>query len=158
MGLFVQYTFAQTWTGQPIWIDSLAYPEVGKPMPNELIHNIHYFKKKQASIEDFKGKWLILDFWNTGCTACVASFPHVNEEMKEFKDKISFMLIGRQDIENKIPAMYERFRQKERLEMPCAYDSIICKRFNIWAGPTIIIIDPKGIVRGYTYSLTERQI
>jgi hypothetical protein len=58
--------------------EAKCYPEVGKPCPDFTLHNIEYYSKKEASVKDFRGKWLILDFWNKGCGACIASFPKIN--------------------------------------------------------------------------------
>jgi hypothetical protein len=41
-----------------------CYPEVGKPCPDFTLNNVAYYSKKKVSLNDFKGKWLILDFWN----------------------------------------------------------------------------------------------
>ncbi|HEY4061118.1 MAG TPA: redoxin domain-containing protein [Puia sp.] len=129
------------------------YPEIGKPCPDFELHNIKYYRKKQASLEDFSGKWLVLDFWNKYCGACIASFPRVSALQKEFADKAQFMLVGIEDKEEQIEPMYARFRKEENLIMPCAFDSLLANRFDIYTAPYILIIDEAGIVRGITTSL-----
>ena len=138
--------------------DSTAYPEIGKQCPTFLLHNIEYYPKKQASLSDFRGKWLVLDFWNKSCGACVASFPGTSRLQQQFGDKVQFMLVGIEDPQGEIRAMYEKFRKKENLLLPCAFDSSIANRFDIYTAPFIIVIDPEGTVQALTYALNNYDI
>ena len=128
-------------------IDTMAYPEVGKPMPELTIHNIKYFPKKSARISDFKGKWLLLDFWSIYCGACIERFPNINEMQEKLGDSIQTLLVGIQDERELIEPMYAKFRERQHLVMPCAFDSNLANRLNIGAVPHSILIDNKGIVR-----------
>src|ERR1700737_2636278 len=85
--LFASTTKAQTGKNQ-------FNLEVGKPCPNFVLHNIEYFPKTQASLKDFKGKWLVLDFWNRYCASCVNSFPKTNDMQKEFYNNVQFIYVG----------------------------------------------------------------
>lgn len=149
--IYVQYIIAQNRT-------ELKYPELGKVMPEFLLKHMNYFNKTEATLADFSGKWLVLDFWNRFCSGCIGSFPKINEEIKAFNDKVQFVLIGYEDPENGAQKTYEKYREREHLEIPCAFDSAICQRFHIAGVPYIIVIDPAGIVRGITNNLTEENI
>jgi thiol-disulfide isomerase/thioredoxin len=131
------------------------YPEVGKPCPDFVLRNIH---SRQASLKDFSGKWLVLDFWNKHCGACVASFPRVSKLQQEFGEKVQFMIVGVEDREGQIEPMYAKFREKERLVMPCDFDSLLATKWDIYRAPYIIVLDPKGLVRTITYSLSASDI
>jgi thiol-disulfide isomerase/thioredoxin len=126
------------------------YPEVGKPCPEFLLKNVAYYKKKEVKLSDFKGKWLILDFWNKYCSSCIKSFPETNAMQKEFKERVEFILIGIQDPENQIRNMYEKFQQRMNLQLPCAFDSSLSNYWGIISTPHIIIIDDKGTVQAVT--------
>lgn len=135
-----------------------TYPTVGYPCPDFVLHNIHSYKKKTANLKDFEGRWLVLDFWNKYCGACVASFPHVNGLQRNFEDKVQFMLVGIQDEEGEIEPMYEQFRQHENLTIPVAFDSLLAMQFDIFTAPYIIVIDPQGIVRAITIHLSKEDV
>src|SRR5882757_4034438 len=106
--LYVSAIHAQT--------ESLTvYPKVGKPCPDFILRNIRYFTKNQATLQDFHGKWLVLDFWNRYCGACVASFPKISALQKEFGEKVQFMMVGIEDPEKRIEPMYAKYRIKENL-------------------------------------------
>jgi thiol-disulfide isomerase/thioredoxin len=142
-------------------------PEVGKPMPNFNLNNITHYKATKASLADFKGKWLFLDFWFIGCSSCIASFPKINEFQRWFGDEIQYMLVA---VVNDKPGsfmkieptkrIYEKLRVKQSLIIPCVYDSILASGWGINAMPHVIIVDPNGIVRAITNGgdLTKEKI
>jgi len=134
-----------------------VYPEVGKPMPEDFVlQNIKYFPKKIAHLDDFKGKWLILDFWTLHCGYCISSFPRINEEMKSFKDSVQFILVGaahNYDPKGAIEDLYASIRERINLKLPCAFDSVLYNRYDLFSVPYVIVIDPKSIVRAISYKI-----
>lgn len=133
-------------------------PEEGRECPDFTLQNIKYYSLKQARLADFKGKWLVLDFWSKGCGSCVESFPKTNAMQKEFADKVQFMLVGYQDREGKIEPMYDRFHEREHLVLPCGFDSAFANQWCIWNCPHIVIVDPSGIVQGITNEIKREEI
>jgi peroxiredoxin len=130
----------------------LVKPEVGKPMPDFLLTNVTHYRSTTATLSDFKGKWLFLDFWFQSCSSCIQSFPSVNAHYKKFRDKLTWVLVGLNDQERNKNAQvfYEKLRAKQGLEMPVAYDSVLNKRWGIHSMPHIIIVNPQGIVHSIT--------
>jgi thiol-disulfide isomerase/thioredoxin len=65
--------------------------------PNEISPNIsitHQFNE-DFSLENIKGKVLVLDFWATWCAPCLASVPHLNTLQSHFskRDDVIFLSI-----------------------------------------------------------------
>lgn len=141
----------------PIFVRSQEYPKIGKAMPEFTLHKITNYNKKQASLKDFRGKWLILDFWSRGCGSCVASFPKMNSLQQEFKDSLQLIFIGitsghwGKDIES----LYETLKKRKNLNMATAWDSSLSKAWGVYSLPHVIIVDPKGIVRAITVSVDK---
>jgi thiol-disulfide isomerase/thioredoxin len=125
-----------------------VYPKTGTACPDFTLKNIVYFKKPQASSSDFRGKWLILDFWTSRCASCIESFPHTNKLRQEFKDKVEFMLIGLDD--KHIRSLYERVKSRYNLDLPVAYDTTLFTKFGVPSVPHLIWIDDKGVVQAIT--------
>lgn len=129
------------------------YPVTGKPIPEFTLTDVHYYSKNSFTPADANGKWLVLDFWSQGCTACVQSFPKVNKLQLEFKDDIQFLLVGKNDKYNRnIEKVFERFKKNMNLNLSIAYDSTLFLRFGIIAVPHVIIVDPKSNVYAVTFS------
>lgn len=129
------------------------YPIEGQPFPSVIFSDVSYSNKKQVNISDFRGKWVVLDFFSSGCTACFKSFGKMDHLRDEFRDSVEFILVGRLD--SNIKKSYERYRVAQNLKLTVAYDSSIFKRFGIVYVPYIVVLDSEGIVRAITTGLEE---
>lgn len=142
-----------------IMTDSLDYPQIGKPCPDFTLQNVEYFTKSTANLSDFKGKWLILDFWTEYCVSCIESFPKLNAIQQEFKSDIQILLIGTpRGNPQMIRNLFETHREQKKLNLPIAYENSLSDRFGVSANPFILIIDPQGMVRYITHSFDRDHI
>lgn len=98
------------------------------------------------TLEDLRGKVVMLDFWGTWCPPCVASVPELRNLYRRYS-KEQFVLIGiSSDFDE---AKWRDFTGKNRMLWPQYRDSDrrILEAFSIRAFPTYIIIDHEGILR-----------
>ncbi|MDE6578434.1 MAG: redoxin domain-containing protein, partial [Muribaculaceae bacterium] len=51
--------------------------------PNFTLLNL---EGKEVSLSDFRGKWVILDFWGSWCIWCIKGFPELKEAFEKYKD------------------------------------------------------------------------
>lgn len=139
-------------------------PEINKPLPPFALNDVHLGDSAfQLSSNDFRGKWLFLDFWYRGCVTCIRSFPKINALQDRFRDTIRFVLVGvnsKQEFGDGIKEMYENLSRKQGLSLTVAFDSLLAQQWNIHSFPHIIIVDPNGIVRTITagLDLTEAKL
>ncbi len=138
--------------------DLQTFPEVGKTCPDITVYHIEGFKDSTASVKSFQGKWLVLDFWTKSCTVCIASLPKVQNMAESFKDKVQFMMVAKQDKEQQIVPLFHLLKKRVGFTVPCAFDSLLFNRLKVESTPYIIVVDPNGIVRAFTESLTETQM
>lgn len=132
-----------------------GYPEIGKPCPDFVLKEVQYHAKKQMSLQDLKGKHVILDFFSSGCASCVEAFPKTNKLYQEHKNDVEIILVGKED--KWVRPMYEKFRQKQQLNLPVVFDSALCNRWVPAGYPHLIWIDKEGIVRAITSSSDLKQ-
>lgn len=137
---FVPDSFSQTY----------SYPEVGQASPNFVFYDVHHAKSSSLSLSDFKGKYLILDFWAIGCTSCIESFPKMDALQRKFGDKVKILLVGEKIKAADVKKYYERYRSYYGLNLSVAFDSVYFKSFVHRTVPHIIWIDPNGIVQAVT--------
>lgn len=55
---------------------------------HKLLHD-----KKGLSFKEFGSKLVLLDFFTTSCTSCIASFPHMNDLQIKLKDQIQVLMV-----------------------------------------------------------------
>lgn len=70
---------------------------IGDAMPDLTIANIINSKNTTVKISDYRGKLLIIDFWATWCSPCVAMLPKIDSLQKKFGGKVQFLAVSTQD-------------------------------------------------------------
>ena len=68
--------------------------EINKPLPNIVFDDVKYYSKTKINTGELKDKWLVLDFWNEYCTACIHGFAKDNILQKQFSSSYQFLLVG----------------------------------------------------------------
>jgi len=63
----------------------------GDNVPDIFIPRIINYKYSKAKISDFKDRLLILDFWDTYCSGCVAALPRMEALQEQFGDSITIL-------------------------------------------------------------------
>ena len=63
---------------------SVALLGAGATAPDFVTHDL---AGKEVRIADYRGKVLILDFWATWCSPCIASMPHTQEVAAKYADQ-----------------------------------------------------------------------
>lgn len=124
--------------------------QIGQPCPDFNFRNISHYKTRNASLKHFKGKWLIIDFWDPTCLACIKGFKKIDMLQQEFKDQATFMLVGPDDSVSR--TVYEKFRKKYELKLPVSFDSDLSTAFNVTSVPHLVVIDTDGLLRSVTYA------
>ena len=51
------------------------------------------FEGDTVSVSDFKGKVVMIDFWETWCKPCLASFPTLQKLQKEYPDSFTVLAV-----------------------------------------------------------------
>jgi len=121
---------------------------IGERAPNIELPTIMNFPRASASLQDFKGKLLILDFWATYCPPCIISMPKLSELQKQFDDKIQVLLVGAEDE----PMARKLFASKPQIQLPNALGVYqqLAQHFGVPALDTFVWIDSHGVVRAVT--------
>lgn len=126
------------------------YLTIGDKMPDAEILNILNWKHKASKVSDFKGKLIILDFWNTYCSGCIEGFPKLDSLQKQFKGKIQVFLVNRANAyekERNIKIVIDRMRSwsMQPFELPFVVnDTTLSKYFNYHGVPYGVWIGPDG--------------
>lgn len=117
----------------------------GKSAPPLTVQN--WINSKPVTLDELKGKIVVLDFWATWCGPCLRSIPHANELMKKYGDK-GLVIIG-VCARNGVERMADTVK-KYGIEYPVAADAddqATVKAYLANSFPDYYIIDRKGILR-----------
>lgn len=115
--------------------DTIRNLNVGDIVPDIFIEKIINDDKSSAHTSDYKDDLLILDFWTTGCTACIAAFPKMDSLQREFGDKIKILAVT-YEAENHVKTFFKNNKYAKATMLPSVVeDKILNKWFKHWAIP-----------------------
>ena len=67
---------------------------INDKVPNLTLSQILNFNQKSAEFSSFRNKALVLDFWATYCSPCIAEFPKMDAMQKKYGKNIQFLLMN----------------------------------------------------------------
>lgn len=130
---------------------------IGDSMPPMTFSNIFNKPGTSISLKDYKGKLIIIDFWNKWCGTCIEAFPKMEKLQSEFGDKIKILLVT-SDKDADIAKLFKRFKQPALTIIP--NDSLLNRMFPHAAVPHHVWINPDGRIQFITdgYNATTKNV
>lgn len=99
---------------------------------------------KQVSLSDFRGKWVVIDFWGSWCGWCIKGFPKLKEAYKAYDGKIEVIGVDCRDPE----ASWRAAVAKHELPWVNLYNAAteggVLQEYMVSAFPTKAIVSPEG--------------
>ncbi|MBV8255539.1 MAG: AhpC/TSA family protein [Chitinophaga sp.] len=101
---------------------------------------------KTVSLEDFKGKYVLVDFWASWCKPCRESLPALVNVYNKYKDKgFTILSVSLDDKKEK----WAQAIAEEKLTWPQVSDlkggaSPIATEYGVMAIPATFLVDPNG--------------
>lgn len=96
---------------------------------------------KSVSLSDFKGKYVLLDFWASWCGPCKGELPYLHKVNKKFKDVAIVSISIDKDVEAWKKAIKKDDMSWDQL---IVNDSDIKKKYEIRGVPRIMLIGKDG--------------
>ncbi len=113
-------------------------------------HSVPKIKFKHSrgndvSIDDFKGKVLILNFWSTSCGLCVAELPDLDKLQKSF-GHAKFEVISLSTGADSLPNLRQYFLKKrlKNIDVYLDKNKALSKSVGVFGLPTALLINSKG--------------
>jgi len=104
---------------------------------------------KQVSLSDFKGKWVVIDFWGSWCRWCVKGFPELKELKQKYGDELVILGVDCRDT----PERWREAVKKYGLTWVNLYNDCTAENNPLLAAyavqgfPTKVIVAPDGKIR-----------
>ncbi len=99
-------------------------------------------KNHPVNISDFKGKWVLIQYWTTWCPLCIEEIPMLNTLAKYYPDQVVVFAVNPSHLTN---ARLNHLKNAYRIQY------VFLQSFPIekWGGkvkqlPVIFILDKKG--------------
>ncbi len=73
---------------------AIAQVKIGNKVPEIIFNTVLNSTKKNVKLSDFKGKIVLLEFWATWCSPCVAAMPRLQLLQKKYKDNLQIITVS----------------------------------------------------------------
>ena len=99
----------------------------------------------EATLQDYKGKWVLVNFWATWCAPCRHEMPMLNALQKEFGGE-SFEILTIATGRNPPKSIAKFFTETRITNLPQHRDpkQALASQMGIFGLPITVLIDPEG--------------
>lgn len=115
----------------------------GRPAPQFTLTDVN---DNKVSLSDFKGKYVLIDFWSTLCPNSARELPHYLKLYSDYRDEnIAFVSIS-VNVDENVWKTYVKEKKNvgTSLRAENYFWSEVCKEYQVIALPTFVIIDKDG--------------
>jgi len=128
--------------------DAMQRVKIGTIAPDFSVPDLN---GKNVSLSDFRGKYVLIDFWASWCVPCVALIPHLKEIEKEFSgDKFMIFAVS---LDTKREGWEKAIKKHDLTWVNVSniqgWGDPVAKEFGVTSLPFNVLIDPEGKVVGY---------
>ena len=104
------------------------------------------FDSSTVKIEDYRGKYVVIDFWGTWCGPCVAEMPTVKEYAAKYPEKLQIIGIASESS----PRGWKNFLERNDYNWPQVLsdkrNNDLISLYNVQGFPTKLVIAPDGTI------------
>ncbi len=115
---------------------------IGQPAPSFQLNDLD---GRLVSLDDFKGKVVMLDFWATWCGPCRMTMPELEKLQQAHPDDFVLLAINLGDDEEEIKAYMQSRRIQPHVLLD--RDNSVGQSYGTSSIPVQFIIDKEGILR-----------
>ena len=128
----------------------LLRPPASKQAP-EFANIEQWINSEPLTMEELKGKVVVIHFWAYGCINCVHNLPHYQKWPKDFagKDLVIVGIHTPETDEEKQPDNVKAAVTKREIKYPVAIDgsATMWKKWGTRLWPSVALVDRQGEVR-----------
>jgi peroxiredoxin len=123
-------------------VSRLVASEIGGVAPEFSLPSL---KSDVVTLSDFKGKYVLLDFWATWCKPCIAEIPNLKAVRKEFSNE-NFEVVSICVDKADFKPNWKKIIEKHDADWPQLFDAsgVAARDYAIEYFPTIFLLNEKG--------------
>jgi thiol-disulfide isomerase/thioredoxin len=105
--------------------------KVGDDVPDIALKNLINYKTDSEKLHSFKDKFIILYFWNEGCSSSIQSWPALQGLQEKFKKDISIILVNDSQSKDDVQRIYKEQKQFHKVDviLPTVCDDLTLLKY-----------------------------
>lgn len=114
--------------------------------PNFTLKNL---EGKDVSLSDFRGKWVVIDFWGSWCGWCIKGFPKLKDAYEQYSPELEVLGVDCNELEEN----WRKGVEKYKLPWVNVYNpqgSTVLSDYGVSGFPTKVIVNPEGKIANIT--------
>ena len=126
----------------------LNLPEVVNVGDQMVDGDLYDMKGNLHHLSEFKGKYIMLDFWSLGCGPCLQSFPELKEVSEMYKDSLEIVSISMDTKESWSDFVERKGLTGNQWNEFAKGTTGLAAVYQVQAIPRYVMITPEGIIVG----------
>ena len=98
---------------------------------------------KVHHLADFKGKYMLLDFWSSGCGPCIMALPEMKEIQEQYKDRLTIISLS-SDTQNRWKAASAQHEMTWQNLSDLKQTAGLYAVYDVNGIPNYVLISPEG--------------
>jgi len=115
-------------------------PEVGLTAPDFTLPDP---AGQSHSLSDFRGRVVVMTFWNSGCPYCLWELSYLNSLQREGEGEVVVLAVNIGDDAETVAGLWT---QEGYETLPLLDDGTVAAGYLVWPIPDNLIIDPQGVI------------
>jgi peroxiredoxin len=121
-----------------------APPAAETPQPGFIVDKL---EGGTLSLQDLRGRYVLIDFWAVWCKLCQAQEPHLKQVWQEFGKRDDFVMLGLCLGDN--PKLIREFVSAHEIPWPQgmlqdSFSNVVAEHYGVTSLPQILLIGPDG--------------
>jgi len=101
----------------------------------------------QFTLDEAKGKIVVLDFWATWCGPCIRAMPLIKQAVADFdSDQVVLYMVNQRESEDKINAFLQKHEMAD-LNVLLDRNAEVARAYQVRGIPQTVVIDASGVVQ-----------
>lgn len=124
-------------------VDAFSATSIGNQVPD--INTSNTYDGKKFELASLRSKFVVLDFWGTWCSPCIAGMPKMKEYLDKYRNKLELVGVAQEsDNGEKWKNFLSSKPEYQWHQVLSRKNEDYILKFGVAGFPTKIIVDPEG--------------